>query len=161
MGRPLTYQDDLDLYWIPGSDGVADITAIDIDEMTHVDTHQFQEVMADGFNPNATQNVVAEEMLVGGKLASTIGSESYQPSITVRRLDADNDDLDALDRGEVGFLVAVPKGSTIAVGDPYDAYLVTSAGPAGQNSQANAYQKMDISLPAEDWAINASFVDES
>lgn len=151
MGNPTTYQDDLKVLWLPEDDlGSTALDSLTEDDVT--EAHEFAEIMADGFATGNTQNVVAEEMLVGGQVSSDIGSEQYQPNFTFRYLDADNDDLDVLARGESGVILELPTGST-SEGAPYNAYLVRSAGPATQDSSANAYQKRNVSCPARKWYI--------
>ena len=151
MGRPLTWQDDLDLYVVPEIEDMHAPTADEINE-----GHRMREVMANGFEPNPQQNTVTAELLREGKTASTIGSEQYQPQLTVRLMDADNDDLDSLERGEMVYLVAVPAGGgeDVEEGTRADVWRVRSQGPAMTNSTNDAFVTRQIGLPAEDWAID-------
>lgn len=147
----LTYQDDLKIFKVSSYSDITALTKSEIDA-----GHEFSETMADGFSVGNSQNVVSEEMLrAGAKLAAAPGSEGYQPNMTFRRLDANDDDFNALDRGETFALVAVPTGST-AAGEPYDAWEVESAGQAPQDSAANSYQKYSVSMPAENWHIGGT-----
>lgn len=147
----LTYQDDLKVIKVSSYSDLTALTQAEIDA-----GHEFSEAMADGFQTGNSQNVVSEEMLrAGAKLAAAPGSEGYQPSMTFRRMDANDDDFDALDRNEKFALVALPTGSS-AAGEPYDAWEVESAGQAPQDSRANAYQKYSVSMPAEDWHIGGT-----
>ena len=156
MGRPLTWQDDLDLYVVPEIADMHSPTASEIN-----DGHRLKEVMANGFEPNPTQNTVSAELLREGKTATTIGSEQYEPQITVRLLDEDNEDLDSLARGEMVYLVAVPAGGgkDVEAGTRCDVWRVRSQGPAMTNSSADAYVTRMIGLPAEDWAIDVEVAD--
>lgn len=147
----LTYQDSLKVFKVSS---YSDLTALTSAEITA--GHEFAEIMADGFAPGNSQNVVSEEMLrSGGKIGAAPGSQGYQPSMTFRRLDASDADFDALDRGETFALVAVPTGDTSA-GQPYDAWEVESAGQAPMDSQPNAFQKYRVSMPADDWHIGGT-----